>query len=199
MGAYSPTPIVDDESLHWIEEHVLVPTVHALNRNGTPFKGILYAGMMMTPKGPRVLEYNVRFGDPECQPLLMRLKTDLVDVFEATIDGTLDQLSPLVWDKRSAVCVVMASKGYPGEYEKGFPIRGLDEAATVPNIKIFHASSTLGASGEIVSNGGRVLGVTGLGDTVAEAKYATYSAVQWIRWEGAWCRKDIADKATAGE
>ena len=195
MGAYSPAPIVDDASLHWIEEHILVPTVHALNGNGTFFKGILYAGLMMTPKGPRVLEYNVRFGDPECQPLLMRLKTDLVDVFEATIDGTLDQIAPLDWDKRTAVCVVIASNGYPGEYEKGHPIRGLDEAADVPNTKVFHAGTAVNESGEVVSNGGRVLGVTGLGETVVEAKYAAYSAVQCIRWDGAWCRRDIADKA----
>ena len=195
MGAYSPAPIVNDASLHWIEEHILVQTVHALNNNGTPFKGVLYAGLMMTKQGPKVLEYNVRFGDPECQPLLMRLKTDLLDVFEATIDGTLDRLEPLVWDTRSAVCVVMASKGYPGEYEKGFPISGLDEAAKVPNTKVFHAGTAMSESGEIVTNGGRVLGVTGLGDSVAEAKLAAYAAVKCIRWDGAWCRTDISDKA----
>jgi phosphoribosylamine--glycine ligase len=195
MGAYSPAPIVDDASLHWIEERILVPTVHALNTNGTPFKGILYAGLMMTKQGPKVLEYNVRFGDPECQPLLMRLQTDLLDIIEATIDGTLDQIAPLNWDARTAVCVVMASKGYPGDYEKGFTIRGLDEAANIPNTKVFHAGTTLNESGEIISNGGRVLGVTGLGSNTAEAKLAAYSAVQCIRWEGAWCRKDISDKA----
>ena len=195
MGAYSPTPAVDDASLHWIEEHILVPTVHALNSNGTPFKGILYAGLMMTKQGPKVLEYNVRFGDPECQPLLMRLKTDLLDVFEATIDGTLDTIAPLDWDTRSAVCVVMASKGYPGEYEKGAIIQGLDEAATVPNTKVFHAGTAIDESGEVTAVGGRVLGVTGLGNTVSEAKSAAYTAVKSIRWEGAWCRKDISDKA----
>ena len=195
MGAYSPTPAVDDASLHWIEEYILVPTVHALNCNGTPFKGILYAGLMMTKQGPKVLEYNVRFGDPECQPLLMRLKTDLVDIFEALIDGKLDQIVPLEWDARSAVCVVMASKGYPGEYEKGFPIQGLKDAANVPNSKVFHAGTAFNDSGEIVNNGGRVLGVTGLGDNVSEAKLAAYTAVKCIRWNGAWCRTDISDKA----
>jgi phosphoribosylamine--glycine ligase len=195
MGAYSPAPIVDDSSLHWIEERILVPTVHALKINGTPFKGILYAGLMMTKQGPRVLEYNVRFGDPECQPLLMRLKSDLVEIFEATIDGTLDRMAPLDWDTRTAVCVVMASKGYPGEYEKGFPIQGLDEAAKVPNTKVFHAGTAMNESGKIVNNGGRVLGVTGLGESVSEAKSAAYSAVKCIHWDGAWCRKDIADKA----
>lgn len=196
MGAYSPAPIVDDSSLHWIEEHILVPTVHALNRNGTPFKGILYAGLMMTKQqGPKVLEYNVRFGDPECQPLLMRLKTDLVDIFEATIDSKLDEIAPLDWDTRSAVCVVMASKGYPGDYEKGFTIHGLDEAAKIPNTKVFHAGTTLNESGAVVNSGGRVLGVTGLGDTVSEAKSSAYAAVKCIQWEGAWCRTDISDKA----
>jgi phosphoribosylamine--glycine ligase len=195
MGAYSPAPIVDDAALHWIEEHILVPTIHTLNHNDTPFKGILYAGLMMTKQGPKVLEYNVRFGDPECQPLLMRLKTDLVDTFEATIDGTLDQIAPLDWDDRTAVCVVMASKGYPGDYEKGFAIQGLDEAAKVPNTKVFHAGTVLTESGAIVTNGGRVLGATGLGATAAEAKSSAYAAVECIRWDGAWCRKDISDKA----
>ena len=195
MGAYCPAPLVDDAALHWIEEHILVPTVHALNCNGTPFKGILYAGLIMTKQGPKVLEYNVRFGDPECQPLLLRLKTDLVDVFEATIDGTLDQIAPLDWDDRTAVCVVMASKGYPGEYEKGFVIHGLNKAAKVPNTKVFHAGTALNESGEIVTSGGRVLGVTGLGASVTEAKQAAYAAVECIHWNGAWCRKDISDKA----
>jgi len=195
MGAYSPAPIVDDKSLQRIEEHILVPTVHALNTSDAPFKGVLYAGLMMTKAGPKVLEYNVRFGDPECQPLLMRLKTDLVDIFEATIDGTLDKLPPLDWDTRSAVCVVMASQGYPSDYKKGFTIQGLEEAAEVPNTKVFHAGTAVNESGEIITNGGRVLGVTGLGDTVAEAKLAAYSAVKCIRWDGAWCRNDISDKA----
>ena len=195
MGAYSPAPVVDDKSLQRIEEHILVPTVHALNMSGTPFKGILYAGLMMTKQGPRVLEYNVRFGDPECQPLLMRLKTDLVGIFEATIDGKLDQIDPLDWDARSAVCVVMASKGYPGDYAKGFPIDGLDEAVKVPNTKVFHAGTAFNGAGNIINSGGRVLGVTGLGESVAEAKLAAYTAVKALRWDGAWCRTDIADKA----
>jgi phosphoribosylamine--glycine ligase len=129
----------------------------------------------------------------------MRLKTDLVDLFEATIDGTLDQLAPLDWDTRSAVCVVMASAGYPGDYEKGVPIRGLKEAATVPNTKVFHAGTTKNESGEIVSNGGRVLGVTGMGESVAEAKLAAYAAVKHLHWDGAWYRKDISDKAQQAE
>ncbi|MDR3232315.1 MAG: phosphoribosylamine--glycine ligase [Planctomycetaceae bacterium] len=195
MGAYSPAPIVDDASLHWIEEYIFVPTVHALKEANAVFKGILYAGLMMTKKGPKVLEYNARFGDPECQPLLFRLKTDVIDIFEAAIDGKLDELPPLEWDSRPAVCVVMASAGYPGSYEKGFPIQGLDEAAKVPDTKVFHAGTALNEAGQIVNNGGRVLGVTGLGSSVAAAKAAAYSAVQRIHWDGAWHRNDISDKA----
>lgn len=195
MGAYSPAPLVDDEKLHWVESHILVPTVHTLNRTSTPFKGVLYAGLMMTPTGPKVLEYNARFGDPECQPLLMRLQTDLVDVMEAVIDGRLDQLPPLAFDERPAVCVVMASKGYPGSCEKGFPITGIEDAELDPDVKVFHAGTALDKDGRVVTSGGRVLGVTALGDTIAEAKKRAYEAVSKIHWQGAWYRKDIADKA----
>jgi phosphoribosylamine--glycine ligase len=196
MGAYCPTPAVDDALMRWIEEHVLVPTVHAMKRGRQPFRGLLYAGMMLTKQGPRVLEYNVRFGDPECQPLLMRLKSDLVDVLEATIDGRLDKIEPLVWDERPAVCVVMASEGYPGEYPKGLAIRGLDEAAAIEDVKVFHAGTRL-EDGQVVTSGGRVLGVTALGSSISTAKKQAYTAVKCIRWPGAWCRKDISDKALA--
>jgi phosphoribosylamine---glycine ligase len=195
MGAYCPAPVLDDKTLRWVEEHILVPTVHAMKRSRQPFKGVLYAGLMLTPQqGPKVLEYNVRFGDPECQPLLMRLQTDLVDVIEATIDGKLDELPPLKWDERPSVCVVMASEGYPGEYKKGLPIRGLDEAAAVEGVKVFHSGTQL-VDGQVVTAGGRVLAVTALGDSIASAKLQAYTAVKCIRWPGAWCRKDIADKA----
>ncbi len=194
MGAYCPAPIVDAERLAWIEEHVLVPTVHAMKRGRTPFRGVLYAGLMMTHQGPQVLEYNVRFGDPECQPLLMRLKSDLVDVIEATIDGNLEQLGGLDWDPRPAVCVVMASEGYPGPYQNGKPIRGLDEAARLPGVKVFHAGTSLQGD-QVVTSGGRVLGVTAMGATISEAKRQAYAGVKCIRWDGAWCRKDISDKA----
>jgi len=196
MGAYCPAPLVDDRTLHWIEEHILVPTVHALNCQERTFRGVLYAGLMMTNQGPKVLEYNVRFGDPECQPLLMRLRTDLLDVLEATVDGRLDQLEPLQWDPRPAVCVVMAAEGYPGTYRKGDPIRGLEEVEDIPDVKVFHAGTTL-KQGQVVTAGGRVLGVTGLGDNIAGAKLNAYRAVKAIRWAGAWCRKDISDKALA--
>lgn len=194
MGAYCPASLVDDQKLAWIEEKVLLPTVITLNRLDTPFKGVLYAGLMMTPQGPKVLEYNARFGDPECQPLLFRLKTDLLEVMEATVDEKLVHMSPLEWDERPAVCVVMASKGYPGSYEKGKVISGLDEAAKLPDVKVFHAGTKLNDAGQVVTNGGRVLDVVALGETVSDAKRKAYEAVAKISWDGAWCRSDVADK-----
>jgi phosphoribosylamine--glycine ligase len=149
---------------------------------------------MITKQGPKVLEYNVRFGDPECQPLLMRLRSDLLDVLEAAVECRLERLGPLDWDPRPAVCVVMASEGYPGSYAKGFPIRGLDDAEKLPDVKVFHAGTAV-RDGEVVTAGGRVLGVTAVGESIAKAKYNAYRAVKCIRWPGAWCRKDISDKA----
>jgi len=194
MGAYCPAPLVDDQVLHWIEEHVLVPTVHAMKRARRPFRGVLYAGLMITNQGPKVLEYNVRFGDPECQPLLMRLKTDLLEVLDAAVEAKLDEIDPLQWDPRPAVCVVMASEGYPGSYTKGHPIRGLEEAEKMPDVKVFHAGTKI-SDGRAVTAGGRVLNVTALGSNIANAKLNAYTAVKAIRWQGAWCRKDISDKA----
>ena len=194
MGAYSPTPIVTDELLETIEDKILVPTIHTMKRNRKPFRGVLYAGLMLTQSGPKVLEYNVRFGDPECQPLLMRLKSDLLDILEATVDGALDQIESPVWDPRPAICVVMASQGYPGSYENGKIITGLESAAKIPDVKVFHAGTKL-VDGQVHTNGGRVLGVTALGDSLAIAKLNAYTAVQAVRWPGAWCRKDISDKA----
>jgi phosphoribosylamine--glycine ligase len=194
MGAYSPTPLISDDLLRSIEERVLVPTIHAMKRNRRPFRGCLYAGLMMTNQGPKVLEYNVRFGDPECQPLMMRLKSDIVDLFDAVIDGRLDQIDLPEWDERPSVCVVMASEGYPGKYKSGLPIRGLKEAAQVPDVKVFHAGTTL-SNNQVVTQGGRVLGVTAIGSSISAAKLQAYTAVKAIRWDGAWCRKDISDKA----
>jgi len=196
MGAYCPTPAIDESMLAWVEESVLVPTVHAMKRSRNPFRGILYAGLMLTPQGPKVLEYNVRFGDPECQPMLMRMQTDFIDVIEATLDGRLAEIEPLQWDPRPSICVVMASQGYPGSYDKGHVIRGLEEAAGIEDVKVFHAGTKM-ADQQVVTNGGRVLGVTALGESVATAKLQAYRAVQCIRWDGAWCRKDIADRAMA--
>jgi phosphoribosylamine--glycine ligase len=155
---------------------------------------VLYAGLMITNQGVKVLEYNVRFGDPECQPLLMRLNSDLMDLLEATADGSLDEIAPPQWDPRPAVCVVMAAEGYPGKYERGQPVRGLEEAAKVPDVKVFHAGTAL-QNGQVVTNGGRVLGVTALGSSISAAKLQAYTGVKNIRFSGAWCRKDISDKA----
>jgi phosphoribosylamine---glycine ligase len=194
MGAYCPTPLVTEADQHRIEEQIFVPVVHALKRMRRPFRGVLYAGLMMTGQGPKVLEFNVRFGDPECEPLLMRLQSDLVDLLEGVIDDHLAGIAPPVWDPRPSVCVVMASAGYPGDYERGLPIRGLDEAAKIPDVKVFHAG-TATAEGKVVTNGGRVLAVTALGNSIPAAKLSAYTAVKQIRWPGAWCRKDISDKA----
>jgi phosphoribosylamine---glycine ligase len=195
MGAYSPTPLMTHELEDTVVEKVLIPIVHALKRDGRPFRGCLYAGLMLTAQGPKVLEFNVRFGDPETQAVLMRLKTDLATVLYATADGTLSSLEPLEWDPRPAVCVVMAAAGYPGEYKRGQAIRGLDEAAKVSDAKVYHAGTTTSA-GQVVTDGGRVLGVTAIGASIPEAKLTAYQAVKCIRWDGAWCRKDISDKAS---
>jgi phosphoribosylamine---glycine ligase len=196
MGAYCPAPLVTEQLLQKVEEKVLVPTIHQMKRSRRPFRGVLYAGLMITSQGVKVLEYNVRFGDPECQPLLMRLKSDLAELLEATVDGRLEEVAPPEWDPRPAVCVVMASEGYPGKYETGQPIRGLDEAAKLADVKVFHAGTEL-RDGQVVTNGGRVLGVTALGPSISKAKLQAYTAVKSIRFSGAWCRKDISDKALA--
>ncbi len=193
MGAYSPAPVVTDELASQVEREVLVQTVHAMNREDKPFHGVLYAGIMVTGDGPQVLEFNCRMGDPETQPLMMRLKSDLVPILLATIDGTLDETEP-EWDERPAVCVVMASGGYPGHYDKGHPISGLEEAGKTKDVVVFHAGTRM-LEGEVVTNGGRVLGVTALGDTIAEAKDRAYAAVSKIYFQDAYCRTDIGQKA----
>jgi phosphoribosylamine--glycine ligase len=194
MGAYCPTPLISERLMTQIEEKILVPTIHQMKRSRRPFHGVLYAGLMVTSQGVKVLEYNARFGDPECQPLLMRLRGDLVELLEATADGRLDEVQPPDWDPRPAVCVVMASEGYPGKYEKGQPIRGLEEAGKLTDVKVFHAG-TRTKDGQVVTDGGRVLGVTALGTSISAAKLQAYRAVKNIRFSGAWCRKDISDKA----
>jgi len=194
MGAYCPTPVVTGELLQRIEEKIFVPTIHQMKRSRRPFRGVLYAGLMVTSQGVEVLEFNVRFGDPECQPLLVRLKSDVLDLLEATVDGRLDEISTPEWDQRPAVCVVMASEGYPNKYEEGQPVRGLEEAAKLPDVKVFHAGTAI-RDGQVVTAGGRVFGVTALGSSISAAKLQAYTAVKSIRFSGAWCRKDISDKA----
>jgi phosphoribosylamine--glycine ligase len=193
MGAYCPAPVITDSLMEQINREVLVPVVDGMNRNGTPFKGILYAGIMVTAGGPRVLEFNVRFGDPETQPILMRLKSDLLEVCLAVCDGKLSDIT-LEWDERPAVCVVMSSGGYPGSYEKSKIITGIDEAEQLDDVVVFHAGTTVD-QGNIVTSGGRVLGVTAMGKTIADAKARAYEAVDKISFEGSYCRRDIADKA----
>lgn len=193
MGAYSPAPVVTEDLMNQITREILVPVVDGMNRNGTPYKGVLYAGLMITGGGPRVLEFNVRFGDPETQPILARLKSDLLQVLLAVCNGTLDQIT-LEWDQRPAVCVVIASGGYPGEYEKGKKIIGLEDAQQLEDVIVFHAG-TKKMDGDIVTSGGRVLGVTALGQTIRDAKERAYRAVDKIKFDGAYCRRDIADKA----
>jgi phosphoribosylamine---glycine ligase len=193
MGAYSPAPVVTDHLMDQITREIIVPIVDGMNRNDTPYKGVLYAGVMATAGGARVLEFNVRFGDPETQPILMRLKSDLLEVLLAVCDGKLDEVT-LNWDPRPAVCVVMASGGYPDDYKKGLKISGLEEASRLKDVMVFHAG-TKQQDGDIVTDGGRVLGVTALGQTIKEAKKKAYEAVSLIKFEGAYYRKDISDKA----
>jgi phosphoribosylamine--glycine ligase len=195
MGAYCPAPLGTPELLETIDRDVLVPTVHAMKRGRKPFRGVLYAGIMVTNQGPRVLEFNCRFGDPETQPLLMRLRTDLLDLIEAVVDDHLEVFAEgLEWDPRPAVCVVMASGGYPGNYERGLAIKGLAEAARLPDVKVFHAGTRRDGD-RVLTDGGRVLGVTALGDTLADAKRRAYEAVACIEFRDAFYRRDIGDKA----
>ncbi|WP_417848241.1 phosphoribosylamine--glycine ligase [Thalassoglobus sp.] len=198
MGAYTPAPFATPELIDEVISKILIPTIHTMRKNGSEFKGVLYAGLMLTKQGPKVLEYNVRLGDPEAQPVLMRLKSDLYEVLFAAADGKLKDLPDLEWDDRSAICVVMASEGYPGPISKGHPIRGLDEAAKTPETKVFHAGTATDGD-NVINTGGRVLGVTALGDDLSEAKKRAYEAIKCIRWQGAWCRKDISDKARSSE
>jgi phosphoribosylamine--glycine ligase len=196
MGAYCPAPLATPELLDAIDRDVLVPTVHALKRGRRPFRGVLYAGLMVTPQGPRVLEYNCRLGDPEAQPLLMRLRTDLLDLLEAAADDRLGEFAEgrLEWDPRPAVCVVIASRGYPGPYERGLVVKGLAEGGRLPDVKVFHAGTRRDGD-RVLTDGGRVLGVTALGDTLADARRRAYEAVACIEIPGAFYRRDIADKA----
>jgi len=193
MGAYSPAPVVTEEVHKRIIDEILRPLIYGMRKDGRPYRGVVYAGLMIERGQPKVLEFNARFGDPETQPVLMRMKGDIVPILEACIDGQLSRFE-MEWDPRPAVCVVMASKGYPGDYEKGKKIEGLEEVSRMKDIFVFHAG-TARKNGEIVTNGGRVLGVTGLGDSIPEAIERTYQAVRRIRWEGVHYRTDIGKKA----
>jgi phosphoribosylamine--glycine ligase len=193
MGTYSPTPFLNDTQLADVAATVLEPFMRGCVAEGIDYRGLLYPGVMLTKNGPKILEFNARFGDPETQVYLTRLENDLVELLDASASGTLDKIE-LKWKPEASVCVVMASGGYPGNYEKGKPIRGLDEAAQIPNVKVFHAGTAL-QDRQIVTNGGRVLGVTALGKDLKSAQAAAYAAVGKIHFDGAHFRRDIAAKA----
>ena len=193
MGAFSPSPLLDDALQARVMEEIIRPTVSAMAAEGRPYKGVLYAGLMLTPDGPKLLEYNVRFGDPECQVLMARLKSDLLPVLIASRDGVLANVD-LRWHDMAAVCVVMATEGYPGAYRKGDPIGGLEDAGAAGGVTVFHAGTKAGPDGEVLANGGRVLGVTATGGDVPAAREAAYAAIDRIDWPGGFCRRDIAGR-----
>ena len=189
MGTFSPSPFYTPEIDEFCQKHIYQPTVDAMAAEGRPFKGVIFFGLMLTEKGPKVLEYNARFGDPEAQVVLPRMKNDIVDVFEACIDGTLDQID-LQFEDNAAVCVVLASGGYPVSYEKGFPIEGLENLKGRDGVYVFHAG-TRKENGRFVTNGGRVLGVTATGPDLKTARANAYEAVKQVTFEKAYCRSDI--------
>lgn len=189
MGAFSPADTLDEQTMRFVEEHVFVPTIDALVREDVPFCGVLYAGLMLTLAGPKVLEFNCRFGDPETQAILPRLKTDLLDVLDAAADDRLDRIE-LEWDPRHALCVVMASEGYPEKYATGMPITGLPDDSNRDDLAVFHAGTKRNGN-QIVTAGGRVLGVTALGTTRADARKLAYETCDQIKFEGAQYRRDL--------
>jgi phosphoribosylamine--glycine ligase len=193
MGAYSPAPVVTEEVHERIIEKILRPIIYGMGEEGRPYKGVLYAGLMILDGHPKVLEFNARFGDPETQPVLMRMKGDIVPILEACMRGTLSH-HRIEWDNRASLCVVMASKGYPGDYEKGKVIKGLKEVSRMEGVFVFHAGTSL-RDGQTITNGGRVLGVTGLGEDISRAIERTYQAVRKISWDGVHYRTDIGQKA----
>jgi phosphoribosylamine--glycine ligase len=195
MGAYSPAPVMTEAMEARVMERIVRPTVAAMKAEGRPYKGVLYAGLMITAdQGPKVIEFNVRFGDPEWQVLVMRLMSDLLPALIAAADGVLDRFA-LRWYEDAAMTVVMAAKGYPGAYDKGTRIEGLKDAGADQDVKIFHAGTKAGADGAVLANGGRVLNVTAMGPTIAEARDRAYGAVDKIRWPEGFCRRDIGWRA----
>ena len=194
MGTYSPAPILNKDLTQEIMQKFIIPTVDGMKREGHIYRGVLYAGLMITEDGPKLIEYNARFGDPETQVLLMRLKTDLLPALIACADGTLDQIN-LDWDRSAAICVVMAANGYPAEYKKGTSIKGLQKAGKIEGTQIFHAGTLLNQQGDLIANGGRVLGITSLGEDLTMAQKRAYAAVDLIDWTDGFCRRDIGWRA----
>lgn len=197
MGAYSPAAIMTDALTKEVMRTIIDPTVKTMAAEGAPYVGVLFAGLMITEAGPKILEYNVRFGDPECQVLMRRLKSDILPALIAAADGQLDKFN-LRWHDEAAVVVVMAANGYPGSYEKGSEIKGIDEANTLEDVVVFHAG-TKAEDGKLLATGGRVLGVTATGTTVTEAQAKAYQAVDAIDWPGGFCRRDIGWRAIERE
>ncbi len=197
MGAYSPAPVMTPEMSQRAFDEIVLPTIRAMRELGCPYRGVLYAGLMITPDGPKLIEYNVRFGDPECQVLMLRLMSDVVPALVAARDGMLKTFD-LRWFPDAALTVVMAARGYPGHYEKGSIIVGLNEAEKIEEVEIFHAG-TVEDRGHIVASGGRVLNISALGKTVSEARERAYAAVDRIRWPEGFCRRDIGYRAVARE
>lgn len=191
MGNFSPSPFYTKEVDEFCKKYIYQPTVDAMKAEGRPFKGVIFFGLMLTPDGPKVLEYNARFGDPEAQVVLPRLENDIVDVFEACIDGTLDQVDLKFDNDRATVCVILASDGYPVEYKKGFPIEGLEKFKGKDDYYVFHSGTKFNENGQIVTNGGRVLGVTVTGKDLKEARKKAYEATEWISFENKYMRHDI--------
>ena len=194
MGTYSPAPILNKDLTQEIMQKFIIPTVNGMKKEGHIYRGVLYAGLMITEDGPKLIEYNARFGDPETQVLLMRLKTDLLPALIACVDGTLDQIN-LDWDRSAAICVVMAANGYPAEYKKGTSIKGLQKAGKIEGTQIFHAGTLLNQQGDLIANGGRVLGITSLGEDLTMAQKRAYAAVDLIDWTDGFCRRDIGWRA----
>jgi len=197
MGAYSPAPVMTDDMRQRTMDEIIMPTLEGMKAEGMPFKGVLFAGLMITGKGPELIEYNVRFGDPECQVLMARLRSDILPVMLASSDGKLDRMVHR-FDERAAVSVVMATRGYPGDYESGSEIKGLEEAASDPDIMIFHAGTKI-EDGRVLASGGRVLNITALGETVSQARDKAYAAIEKIDWPQGFYRKDIAWRAVERE
>lgn len=194
MGAYTPAPVLDSAMQKRIMDEIITPTVEAMAKEGKPYKGVLFAGLMIGEDGPKVIEFNARFGDPECQPIMARLKSDALEMLLAAANGELDKIK-LKWDPRAALTVVMAAEGYPGNYLKGTEIKGVEEAGALDDVTVFHAGTARGGDGELLATGGRVLGVTALGDTVEDAKNRAYEAVDAIDWPKGFCRRDIGWRA----
>lgn len=196
MGAFCPSPLVDEAMMERIQRQILVPTVDTLRREGIDYRGVLYAGLILTPAGPKVLEYNCRFGDPECQALMARLRSDLLDLLVATCEGRLDEAN-VEWEPGASCCVVLASKGYPDESSKPVPIEGIEEAEGMPHVRVYMAGAARDADGRIVTAGGRVLAVTAYGRDVDEARQRAYAACEHVRFDGMQLRHDIAAPAMA--